>query len=512
MALTALDPTDTHLAALVRLSSHADDVAGALLADNGPSALADPDLVQALTVAGGILRRVESMLVEVTGEASRRSATAVREARLTTRWGCHDVSELVQRATLVAPATAGRWQRAARSVVRDVSPSTGEWLPASLPATREALLEGVIGVDGILAIAAPLADLDRRVSRDAVLDADAALAASARGCGSDSAPPASADLLRLQAAAWSMMLDQDGAEPRESRALRRRGVSLGSPREGLVPIRGELLPEVAAQLQRIFDALCSPRADDSAGGVRFRPEGVDAGDPAGDPLGEQSAGETRADQSAAEMPGDEVWTSGVPIDDRRAPQKRHDALATALFAAAASGELPTVGGAAPTLVVSVREDDLVSGRGWAHAAGTDEPLSVAAARWVACAGVLQRVAMNGEGRILRLGTEERVFNRHQRRAIALRDGGCLTPGCGVPAAWCEVHHVTEHARGGSTHTDNGVLLCWFHHRFLDASGWEIRMNRGVPELRAPGWIDAQRRWRRVTSSKTRLADRIVRRT
>lgn len=490
MSLAVLDPADAHLSALADLSAHADGVVEVLLAGDGPAALEDSDLMRMLALGGALLRRVEALLVEATGEVARRSTMLDRDIRLTTRLGCHDVGELVQRATLAAPATAARWQRAARSIAREASPSSGEWLPAPLPAIRAALHDGALGVDGLLAVAAPLADLDRRVPRDAVLDADAALAASARGEGPDAAPPACADLLRVQATAWSMMLDQDGAEPREQAALRRRGVSLGTPREGLVPIRGDLMPEVAAQLQRIFDAVCSPRVDDTACGVRFRPDVVDT----------------------SEEADDGSWRSGAATDERRAPQKRHDALATALFAAAASGELPTIGGAAPTLVVSVRETDLVSRRGWAHIDGSDAPISVRVAECMACTGAVQRVALSSEGRVLRLGTEERVFNRHQRRAIALRDGGCVIPGCGVPAAWCEIHHVTEHARGGPTHTDNGVLLCWFHHRFLERSGWGIRMNLGVPEVQAPSWIDAKRRWRLVTTSKTRLTDLVVTRT
>lgn len=146
------------------------------------------------------------------------------------------------------------------------------------------------------------------------------------------------------------------------------------------------------------------------------------------------------------------------VDDRTRAQKQHDALAAALNVAASSGLLPTIGGAAPTLVVSVDETDLVEGTGYAHAQGCEQPVSTTVARHIACTGVIQRVTTTPEGRIIRIGTEERVFNRHQRRAIALRDGGCIIPGCGVAAGWCEIHHVTEHARGGPTHTDNGVPL------------------------------------------------------
>ncbi|GAA1848880.1 hypothetical protein GCM10009796_08900 [Microbacterium koreense] len=248
-------------------------------------------------------------------------------------------------------------------------------------------------------------------------------------------------------------------------------------------MRGMLLPEVAAQFQQICDALLSPRA-----GVRFdTPEHDD-------------------DQGASDS---DAPTSG-PADTRTRAQKQHDALATALGVAAASRQLPTVGGAAPTLVVSVREEDLSRDSGHAYVDALGVPVSLGAARHVACRGVTQRISLDDAGRIRRLGTEERVFNKHQRRAIALRDGGCLIPGCSVPAAWCEIHHVDEHARGGATHTDNGVLLCWFHHRFLDTHGWSIRMDQGVPLVKAPRWYDPGRGWRAVTRSPTRLRSRVLR--
>ena len=463
---------------LRELVAHVGEVVDGVHREGLVAAASDADQAVALELLGRLGRRVDAVTIEVVSEVTARSESVVREERLTSRLGCRSVSELVQRTTRLGPQTVGRIERAARAVRRGRSVFSGELEPAALPAMREALLDGEVGLDGVLAVAEPLSALVSGVSREAPLVADQVLAAEARGEGPDGAPPLCADLLKVQARVWAVVLDQDGAEPRERQALLKRAVTLGPARDGLVPIQGRLMPEVAAQLQRIFDASLSPKV--SGDGVRF----------------------VEADASDV----------SAPLDDRRRPQQQHDAFAGALSAAAVSGELPTIGGAAPTLVVSVRSEDLESGRGWAHTEGTDEPLSLTAARHVGCAGVVQRVVMGGNGRILRLGTEERVFNRYQRRAIALRDGGCIIPGCGVPAGWCEIHHVTEHAAGGSTHTDNGVLLCWYHHRFIDRNGWAIRMNRGVPEVRAPSWIDARMLWRPVTRSPTRLRDRVVRQT
>ena len=100
------------------------------------------------------------------------------------------------------------------------------------------------------------------------------------------------------------------------------------------------------------------------------------------------------------------------------------------------------------------------------------------------------------GQVVAIGTTGRIFTALQRRAIVLRDRECLIPGCHTPATWCELHHVREWADGGPTHTSNGVALCWHHHRTLDTSGWQIRMSRGVPEIRGPHWWDPYGAWHR----------------
>ncbi|PZU38129.1 MAG: HNH endonuclease [Microbacterium sp.] len=449
------------------------------LGEGGVLHASDDQIMRALALAAELQRVTDAVLVEATGEVARRSVQRDRELRMTSRYGCHDVSELVQRTTRLAPATVGRLQRGAKPVrVREAF--NGDPLPPLLPAIRATLMDGTIGLDGLLAVAGPLDAMSDRVPLDDVRMADAVLAAEARGEGPAAAPPATADQLRVQAQVWCAALDQDGAEPREARALRLRGLTLGRTTDGVVPIRGAMLPEIAAQLQFAFDAITSPRVRDGEGSVMFRPS-------------------------------DEI-TPDDGTDGRTRAQKMHDALATVLTVAASSRLLPTIGGAAPTLVVSVRAEDLLTQNGWAHVEGADEPVSRAAAQHAGCAGVIQRVMLGHNGRIRKIGTEERIFNRHQRRAIALRDGGCIIPGCGVPAGWCEIHHVTEHSRGGPTHTDNGVLLCWYHHRHLDHHGWRIRMNHGVPEVLAPTWIEGRPTWRAATASKTRLLDRVVRRT
>ncbi|WP_311879552.1 HNH endonuclease signature motif containing protein [Microbacterium forte] len=222
------------------------------------------------------------------------------------------------------------------------------------------------------------------------------------------------------------------------------------------------------------------------------------------------------------------------LDDRTAAQKRHDALTAALGIAARHKDMPTLGGASPVVVVTVDANDLAThatqatgavfggaatgaafggaafrgatfggagaaagargNGGWATIPGSGAHVPVSVAAQVACSGAIQRVLMD-EGRIIGITTTDRIFTVRQRRAIIARDKECLIPGCHVPASWCEIHHVTEHARGGPTHTDNGVPLCWWHHRSLGTSGWEIRMNDGLPQVRGPAWWDPDQRWR-----------------
>ena len=450
---------------------------GSLLSADVLAGLPDAERMNVLRVAGDAFRRVEAVIVETTASA---------DPDFSHSFGCRGQNELLQRVLRVDVGGATRVGKAADAVRRQISVSSGERLRARYPALREAMLDGVIGVTGLLAAITPIDKAAHRFGRDVLLKADAALADYARGgrdtadgdedvAGTDegeAAPPATPEDLRQFAQVLAMVLDPDGAEPSEQGARHQRFVTIGRLKDGLHAIRGNLLPDVAAQLQAIIDAQCNPKTEGPPmPGVQFQPsEDAPEGNQPGDP------GESES------------------FDRRSAGQKRHDALAAALGIAARHEEMPTLGGASPTLVVHVDAKDVAAGTGWATIAGSHAPVGLHVAAHTACTGAIQRVLFD-EGRIVGISVTDRIFPVHQRRAILARDRECLIPGCHVPASWCEIHHVVEHARGGPTHTDNGVALCWWHHRSLDTSGWEIRMNAGTPEIRGPAWWDPQEKWR-----------------
>ncbi len=82
---------------------------------------------------------------------------------------------------------------------------------------------------------------------------------------------------------------------------------------------------------------------------------------------------------------------------------------------------------------------------------------------------------------LDLGRTSRVVTPAQRTALAVRDGGCVFPGCARPLAWCEAHHLRHWLHGGPTDLANLALLCRAHHRAVHEGGW--RLTRHQPDGR-----------------------------
>lgn len=97
----------------------------------------------------------------------------------------------------------------------------------------------------------------------------------------------------------------------------------------------------------------------------------------------------------------------------------------------------------------------------------------ATARLACCDGVHHPLVVDAEGVPLHLGRGARFANRDQRRAVHQRDGGCVFPGCDVPAGWTDVHHVIQWDHGGTTDVQNLACLCRHHHGVVHRTGWSM---------------------------------------
>ncbi|KJL20514.1 hypothetical protein RN51_02732 [Microbacterium oxydans] len=251
--------------------------------------------------------------------------------------------------------------------------------------------------------AGPILQAGDRIGAEDRIAADAALADLARGLreadgdAEAGGPPATPDDLRQYATLLAQLLDPDGAEPTDAKARNRRFLTIGRLRNGVHPLRGNLLPDVAAQLQLIIDAQNnpkvranpetrgSPRTDGpTEPGVTFRSESERSGDGA---------------ESGADVAEVDPWNSDPRnvIEQRTAAQKRHDAMAAALAIAARHEDMPRLAGASPTLVVHADANDLVSGTGWATVVGSQSPVPIGVATQAACTGAIQRVLFGDGG-------------------------------------------------------------------------------------------------------------------
>jgi hypothetical protein len=125
-------------------------------------------------------------------------------------------------------------------------------------------------------------------------------------------------------------------------------------------------------------------------------------------------------------------------------------------------------------------------------------ISVGQARLRACEAGIIPVVLDGESRPIDVGRARRLATPDQRRLLALRDKGCVGPGCDRPPDWSQAHHLTWWTLGGQTNLDEMRLLCLWHHHLVHDQHWDIRARAdGGTEWRAPAWVDPTRTWVRT---------------
>ena len=201
-------------------------------------------------------------------------------------------------------------------------------------------------------------------------------------------------------------------------------------------------------------------------------------------------------------------------DNRSAEQRRADALVTISEIALRSGELPVTGGVKPHVTVIVPAEVVAEPlrprplpdqlfphldqietelRQRVVETGFRSVISPTWARRFLCDAAVSRVVMDTASEILDAGRTTRTFTGAQVRAIVARDRHCIWPGCDIPAAWCEAHHIQHWVDGGATSVANGVLVCGRHHDRIHLYGHAIvkKPNGNVTvDLRKgsdPGW-------------------------
>ncbi|MFT4029160.1 MAG: DUF222 domain-containing protein [Protaetiibacter sp.] len=418
------------------------------------TAWADDELIGTQRILAQLRRRVEAVSAVVAGEIAHRSRRELGHTGLAASQGVRSAEELIATVT-------GTSRREARTLVKtaELLPVEPARLPVDAPPTPawlQVLGDAVAGA----ALSAEAADVIRtRLAATSNADLapeertarEAALAEAATRLVAEAAGLTIEDLA-VRAARVRDMLDVAGIPAREQTLHRKRYLKLVKQLDGTTRLHGLLDPESAAIVVPILDAATSPRR----GGPRFT-----------DPDAIQRAEDLMNDRRTTEQLTLDVLVElvriGAQVDD---------------------GTL--LGDRKPAVRILVTKTDLEdpARQGAAFFEGQTDAVSIQTAERYICAGGAVPVLFDGDGRVLNLGREQRLFSEKQRVALAARDGGCLM--CGAAPSWCEAHHIDhwdEHH--GLTNVDDGILLCRFCHLTLHNQRWRIRRHHGDYRLEHP---------------------------
>lgn len=312
--------------------------------------------------------------------------------------------------------------RARLKIARAVCPAisvSGAHLPPTHPVIAAALDSGRMGLDAAGLVAHELGSLAGRTPVDALEFAETVMVELATGVsshGEEMVATVSVDYLAGEVRQVAAAVDPDGARPREERSKRRREFRMGAPDEdGLVPAHGRLMPEVGSLLLGLLEAhRRSPRFAESA------TTALDGNSHAGDEARTPDAG------------------IAILRDPRTPAQRRHDALAEILMAAARADGTPRLDGALVSVVVTVRDVDFSDPDGVGSdpigtMAGSPFPVSRDSVERFIDAGGYRVVKLDKHGASMGISSLQRCFTSIQRISIAARDGyRCSAPGCSSP--------------------------------------------------------------------------------
>jgi hypothetical protein len=297
---------------------------------------------------------------------------------------------------------------------------------ALTPQAASALIRG-LGV--------PTAACDAEMLREAA----AHLAATAAG--------ASIEELTKRARWLRDSLDPVGVSERTARHFDARKASMGTNASGARTVWLECDDEAAAWFDTIIGAGMRPRR----GGPRF----VD-----------------KAEAEAADA---------LRNDPRTNEQIMFDLIMGTLRAGALADPKTVFGSRQAGIRVVITQEELgkrdsdgnLTGTGYLEETG--ERVASETIEHVLCDTGTVDVTFDENHKPLDAGREHRLFTPKQRLALALRDGGCMEPGCDRPPSYTEAHHIDHYVEHhGQTNIADGILLCRYHHMLIHNQHWRIR--------------------------------------
>ena len=408
------------------------------------SSHSDTELLDAVELLGTVRRSIDAVGAELAAEVSLRC----HEGALAARQGEKSAAAIIASRAGVDPGEAHAWCNAGSATAPRIS-MFGEQLQPVRPELARVFATGQLSVEAVACIARALDEVERR-SPDHVDAAEHLLTAQASVL--------TARHLRIACRTVIDTVDPEGVELREEEMRRRSGLDVSRTPDGLLRWVITMHPEAAGFLSTALDARTAPRRE-----PRF---------------------------------GDGELLPAEEVDTRTLAQRRLDALVS-IARESIEHDPGHVAGTAVTMLVTVPLDVLRTGLGAARISGVEAPIGAGTARRLAAGAEIIPVVMGGPSEPLDLGIAQRLFTSAQRRALEIRDGGCLWPKCPAPPGWCEAAHIEPWATGGRTDLHNAMLLCPYHHRRFDSDGWSLEKRGGERYFVPPAWVDSRRRPRAV---------------
>ena len=405
----------------------------------------DRSLAEALERVGELRRIVDAIGADLAGDVVSRSESP--EDSLARRLGDGSARDSIARLAGIESGEALDWCAAA-AFTRPRSSLTGEPLPPRHSGLAAALNAATLSPRAVRTIGQTLDKLARKLPDEGVRQAEQVLTDFAPGL-------AARELTRLCTQAIDRF-DPDGVAPREEELVAGRGLQIIKLRDGSTKWVLTLDPLSEGFLRTALDARTAPRR---------RP--------------------TFEDPEALEDP--------ALADDRTLAQRRLDTV-VAWARESVAHDHGQVAGTAVTMVITMPLATLECGVGPAYIDGVDLPISAGTARRLAAEAEIIPAVLGTKSEPLDWGSSARLFSQAQRRAMALRDGGCIW--CGLPPGWCEAAHLKPWSFTKETNLENGALMCPSDHARFDREGWQLEWRDGEPWLIPPAFIDPARTPRR----------------